>query len=323
MEDKNYTFNFRGNDIEFSLRGDGKGSMINATEMAKPFGKTPKDWLRTNQSREFIEAISDIVKIPVIDLVLVTKGGNDQGTWMHEYVAIEFAKWLSKKDCYFGLINSLKEYYLNQSGNVIIKYDKEEINDFLYNIIDNINKDILLNFKIINSSADLCITCEFSKLKFNIPLENYSISLSKEDILILTSEIYNSKLIIDTINFLDRFTEINNYSYIRLKYLILSNLLSSIYENNNFEILNNKQKTYLMKDSNTGYTKIGKAVNPKFRERTLQSEKPSISLFSICDSLIESELHREYKNKRVRGEWFNLTESEINNIINKYNFNRI
>lgn len=32
------------------------------------------------------------------DLVRVTKGGNDknnQGTWMHEDVALEFARWLS------------------------------------------------------------------------------------------------------------------------------------------------------------------------------------------------------------------------------------
>lgn len=36
---KNYIFNYKGTDIEFSFKKDGKDSMINATEMAKPFGK--------------------------------------------------------------------------------------------------------------------------------------------------------------------------------------------------------------------------------------------------------------------------------------------
>lgn len=98
MEDKNYTFNFRGNDIEFSLRGDGKGSMINATEMAKPFGKRPVDWLRTNPSKEFIEAVSSEVRICTSQLVVIVKGnystGVKQGTWMHEDIALEFARWL-------------------------------------------------------------------------------------------------------------------------------------------------------------------------------------------------------------------------------------
>lgn len=46
-----------------------------------------------------------------------------------------------------------------------------------------------------------------------------------------------------------------------------------------------------MKDENTGFTKIGKSIHPKKRERTLQSEKPTISLFKVCDKLVEKELH--------------------------------
>lgn len=41
-----------------------------------------------------------------------------------------------------------------------------------------------------------------------------------------------------------------------------------------------KQQTYLMKDENTGYVKIGVSINPQLRERTLQSQKPTISLFA-------------------------------------------
>lgn len=81
-----------------------------------------------------------------------------------------------------------------------------------------------------------------------------------------------------------------------------------------------KFKTYLMSDSNTGLTKIGKAINPKIRERTLQSEKPTIVLFAICNDNIEYELQYEYDHVRIRGEWFDLRQKHIDEIINSYNF---
>lgn len=70
--------------------------MVNATEMAKPFNKVTKDWLRTKQSQEFIASLSAVRQISPTDLVLIKQGGNsDQGTWMREDVALEFARWLS------------------------------------------------------------------------------------------------------------------------------------------------------------------------------------------------------------------------------------
>ncbi len=71
---------------------------MNATQMAKPFGKRPIDWLKYQNSQEFIAALCEVRKITSADLVTVIKGGNgEQGTWMHEDVALEFARWLSPK----------------------------------------------------------------------------------------------------------------------------------------------------------------------------------------------------------------------------------
>ncbi len=70
-----------------------------------------------------------------------------------------------------------------------------------------------------------------------------------------------------------------------------------------------------MRDKNTGLTKIGKSCNPVSRERTLQSEKPTISLLAISENDIENFLHEQYANKRVRGEWFALTDKDISNIL--------
>lgn len=70
--------------------------MVNATEMAKPFGKLAKDWLSNKSTNEFIHTLSAVRTIPLTDLVVVKQGGNgEQGTWMHEDVALEFARWLS------------------------------------------------------------------------------------------------------------------------------------------------------------------------------------------------------------------------------------
>lgn len=85
-------YDYKGSQISFSL---GENVMANATEMAKPFGKQPIDWLKTNQSKDYIETFSKLKIISLADLVQVIKGGNNPGTWMHEDVALEFARWLS------------------------------------------------------------------------------------------------------------------------------------------------------------------------------------------------------------------------------------
>lgn len=71
---------------------------------------------------------------------------------------------------------------------------------------------------------------------------------------------------------------------------------------------------YIMKDDHNGLYKIGKSVNPKYRERTLQSEKPSIKMvFSTeeRDDFSEYSLHSEFSEFRIRGEWFDLTPCQV------------
>lgn len=88
----NKVFSYDNNPITFQL---GEATMVNATEMAKPFGKLVKDWLKNNQTKEFISTLSTVRNILLTDLVKVKQGGTAQGTWLHEDVALEFARWLS------------------------------------------------------------------------------------------------------------------------------------------------------------------------------------------------------------------------------------
>jgi hypothetical protein len=90
------------------------------------------------------------------------------------------------------------------------------------------------------------------------------------------------------------------------------------YFNNNYkcEISANKEYVYLMLNSDTSLIKIGTSTNPKYRERTLHSQEPSIYLIAVwcCKSDVETELHRKFSHKRVRGEWFRLTLYELKEI---------
>ncbi len=102
--------------------------------------------------------------------------------------------------------------------------------------------------------------------------------------------------------------------------------------NNNIEELNNRNleteysrivkveknktehtKLYVMLDRNTGLYKIGRSKNPMSRERTLQSEKPVIDMvfnFSATNK-DEKKLHNLFLEKRVRGEWFSLSNEDL------------
>lgn len=78
---------------------------------------------------------------------------------------------------------------------------------------------------------------------------------------------------------------------------------------------------YLMYNRQSGYYKIGRSKEPQIRENTLQSQEPTVQLiFSAPGTCaMEKELHREYHAKRMRGEWFDLTQEDINYIIEKMN----
>lgn len=86
-------FNYKSSSISFF---NGKNVMVNATEMAKAFGKRPAKWLELPSTKEFLSALNDVRKLDIV-LIQTDKGGinGGGGTWMHEDVALEFARWLS------------------------------------------------------------------------------------------------------------------------------------------------------------------------------------------------------------------------------------
>lgn len=102
---ENQIFQYNGSPITFQ-KGD--SVMVNATEMAKPFRKRCNDFLSTKQTKELISSLSAKTGISATGLVTVNQGGNNQGTWMHEDLALVFAQWLSP-DFYLWCNDRIKE----------------------------------------------------------------------------------------------------------------------------------------------------------------------------------------------------------------------
>lgn len=78
---------------------------------------------------------------------------------------------------------------------------------------------------------------------------------------------------------------------------------------------------YLMIDTINNYHKIGISNKPVWREKTLQSEKPTIELLASkrfvsrrIASSFEKALHDSYAEKRIRGEWFKLNMKDVSEI---------
>jgi hypothetical protein len=83
---------------------------------------------------------------------------------------------------------------------------------------------------------------------------------------------------------------------------------------------------YLIADHQTRYTKIGKSDNPGRRLKELIRQDTLLPapndfhlLFYWFDyPAKERELHRDFETKRIRGEWFDLSDEEIEEIKSRY-----
>ena len=86
-------FQYQHNNVTFQL--DNGDVMVNLTEMAKPFGKLPADFLRLDQTQQFINALEEslIMGNPIIK----TETGRYGGTWSHQKLALKFAGWLDAR----------------------------------------------------------------------------------------------------------------------------------------------------------------------------------------------------------------------------------
>ena len=87
----------KGCDVKVDLRELLKKEtiMFNATQIGKAFGKLPKDYLKTEQTKRYFEALKSQKEYSTLELVRVVRGGRNSGTWFHQKVAVDYLRWLS------------------------------------------------------------------------------------------------------------------------------------------------------------------------------------------------------------------------------------
>ena len=92
-----YVYNSQSIDVPFTPE-----AFFNATVAAKPFGKRPADWLKTDETQAYIQAITIKIVIEDNQLVRVVSGAPETGggTWLHPKLGMAFARWL---DPFFAL----------------------------------------------------------------------------------------------------------------------------------------------------------------------------------------------------------------------------
>lgn len=80
---------------------------------------------------------------------------------------------------------------------------------------------------------------------------------------------------------------------------------------------------YLGSGNSNGYIKIGKSRDVSKREDSIRIGNADFKIIAFIDRDIENELHKKFSSKRVNGEWFDLSEKDIENIVNEHGFTRL
>ena len=88
-------FHYDGQPVRFNSDG-----WINATDVAKRFGKRPVDWLKQDETRQYMSVMAEALGMETkvsqdhFGLVVTSRGGKSPGTWLHPKLAVVFARWL-------------------------------------------------------------------------------------------------------------------------------------------------------------------------------------------------------------------------------------
>lgn len=213
-----------------------------------------------------------------------------------------------------------KELMLSKNDIVSFIFEDNKIIDFLLNVN---------SFKIPGSSAEkhfenkVLITDEELKYFEEHSLLKWKIIIKKDNREIIGGNVgiqaYEAKqnLQIAIRKFAKEYRELIRIEIPNYVPLLQRDTLSSTFENIDSE----ECYVYLMIDTTNNHHKIGISNKPEWREKTLQSEKPTIELIASkkfirrkIASSFEKALHETYSSKRIRGEWFQLDAIEVNEI---------
>lgn len=141
------TFNYQDKFPITFKTGYGK-TFINATEMARSFGKSPAEWLRLAATSEFRQSLVSSGKSDSFDDQIITMRGSNGATWIEERLALEYARWLSSE---FSEWCNAKVHELITQGYATIESPEE---DMMADEPDNQEKGTASSFPVPKTYAE-------------------------------------------------------------------------------------------------------------------------------------------------------------------------
>jgi prophage antirepressor-like protein len=87
------TFTFHDQPVSF-MAGNGK-TFFNATQMARGFGKSPREWLLLSETTRFRQSLVSRGKSESMESQIMTTRGSFGATWIEDSLGLEFSRWLS------------------------------------------------------------------------------------------------------------------------------------------------------------------------------------------------------------------------------------
>ena len=115
-------FDYKGSQISFEK---GKNVMVNLTSMAKPLPeKNLTQIINSQEINDYCISLSKLQNYSLADLLIVRRGGNNNGTWAHRLVAIRVAQKLNSD---FAVWVDMRIEELLTTGVTTVSNDDEAI----------------------------------------------------------------------------------------------------------------------------------------------------------------------------------------------------
>lgn len=240
-------------------------------------------------------------------------------TEIYDSIILEGEKWnmlfftfnnIGNKD-YILFKSAIKKFKINPGTKISFLFSNEEISTF--EIINKSYKHSESSFRGNIFENKIAITLYELELFENFDLLKWQIEFPDSEIKIW-GEIDSDDTKFSIKKFAKDYKEIVQAEIPNYQPLFKREINSSTVNSENCYV-------YLMIDHVNKYYKIGISNKPEFREKTLQSEKPTIELIGnkrfpnrkIANSF-EQALHQAYSEKRIRGEWFSLDFNDVEDI---------
>ena len=335
---------YLGSSIEFKvLNGE---VYANATSMSKCFpSKNLSTWINSKGTEEYILELCKETNRNKDFYIDSRKGGivETQGTWIHQELLLDLARWLNvsfrvwmdkqittlirERHQVKSILNTLENIEFNGSIDDLV-YSKNGkpittsriISQYLNKKHKNVLRDIKEEIdKLINIGSNLntsAILDDFVKTEY---LDSYGRSQTEYEI----GELATMQLML-------KYSVEHRAKFILMFYKMKETLMSMFKVKLIEEVLPQdsrlRQYVYVIKNNDTCRIKVGVAQNVNKRLSQLQtgsdSELVLVYRSVICSNAFDVEkfMHNKFKNNHIRGEWFNVSELDVINELEKQKY---